>query len=424
LEDLKDRRSMLSLLDLLRRIDAGETTPEAAIRQAHLLIAERDEELRAFAYVDGSARTAADGPLRGVAVGLKDIIDTADMPTEMGSPIYAGWRPRADAAIVSVLRRAGATVIGKTATTPLAFIDPTVTRNPRDPAHTPGGSSSGSAAAVGAGLIPLAVGTQTAGSVIRPASFCGVASVKPSYRLLPTVGVKDFAWTLDTLGLFAATVADAGYALAAVTGRDDLRVDGRALAAPHIGVVTQDFAGAPEDDSAAALDAAAQMAERAGAVVRLLELPPELGEAFRVHQPLQDFEARQALAWEYDNHRDLIGPLLRQALDAAQTLSAEVYDEARRVAHQARLALRQVFQGVDVLLTFSAPGAAPQGFGSTGNARFNKLWTLMGTPCVNIPGLENPHGMPVGVQVIAPFGDDAQALAAAAFVEEAIRRHR
>ena len=143
-----------------------------------------------------------------------------------------------------------------------------------------------------------------------------------------------------------------------------------------------------------------------------------------MHQPLQDYEARQALAWEYDNHRDLLGPLLRQALDAAQTLSAEVYDEARRVAHQARLALRQVFQDVDVLLTVSAPGAAPEGFGSTGNARFNKLWTLMGTPCVNVPGLENPHGMPVGVQVIAPFGDDAQALAAAVFVEDAIRRRR
>jgi Asp-tRNA(Asn)/Glu-tRNA(Gln) amidotransferase A subunit family amidase len=412
---------MLSLLDLLRRIDAGETTPGAAVREAHMAIADRDGDLRAFASVDGSAQAAADGPLRGVAVGLKDIIDTADMPTEMGTPIYAGWRPRADAAIVSALRRAGATVIGKTTTTPLAYLDPTATRNPRNPAHTPGGSSAGSAAAVGAGMIPLAVGTQTAGSVIRPASFCGVASVKPSFRMLPTVGVKCFAWTLDTLGLFAATVADVAYALGAVTGRDDLRVDGRAPAAPRIGVVTQDFAGAPEDDSATALDAAAQMAERAGAAVRSLQLPPALADAFHLHQPLQDYEARQALAWEYDHHRDRLAPLLRRALDEARTISAETYDQARRAAHQARLALREAFKGADVLLTFSAPGAALEGFGSTGNARFNRVWTLMGTPCVNVPGLENAQGMPVGVQVIAPFGRDAEALAAAAFVERTIR---
>src|SRR5215207_10324182 len=335
---------MLSLLDLLRRIDAGETTPEAAIRQAPLLIAERDEELRAFAYVDGSARTAADGPLRGVAVGLKDIIDTADMPTEMGSPIYAGWRPRADAAIVSMLRRAGATVIGKAATTPLAFIDPTVTRNPRDPAHTPGGSSSGSAAAVGAGLIPLAVGTQTGGSVIRPASFCGVAAVKPSFNLLPTVGVKPFAWSLDTLGLFAATVADVAYALAAVTGREALRIDQKTLAAPRIGVVTQDFAGEPDRDEATALDAAVRAAERAGAIVRPVQPSPTLADAFHAHGPLQNYEARQALAWEYDNHRALLGPLLCQLLDEAQTISAEAYDHARGIAHRARLALKDTFK--------------------------------------------------------------------------------
>src|SRR3954470_13702394 len=218
---------MLSLLNLLRRIDAGETTPGAAVREAHMAIADRDGDLRAFASVDGSAQAAAAGPLRGVAVGLKDIIDTADMPTGMGTPIYAGWRPRADAPIVALLRRAGATPIGKTTTTPLAYLDPTPTRNPHSPAHTPGGSSAGSAAAVGAGLIPLAVGTQTGGSLIRPASFCGVASIKPSFRLLPTVGVKAFAWSLDTVGLFAATAADLAYALAAITGRDSLRIDGR-----------------------------------------------------------------------------------------------------------------------------------------------------------------------------------------------------
>jgi len=414
---------MLSLLDLLRSIEAGETTPEAALRQAHQAIAARDDELQAFAYVDGSAQAAASGPLRGVAVGLKDIIDTADMPTQMGTPIYAGWRPRADAAIVSLLHRAGATVIGKTATTPLVYLDPTVTRNPRNPAHTPGGSSSGSAAAVGAGLIPLAVGTQTGGSVIRPASFCGVAAVKPSFRLLPTVGVKPFAWTLDTLGLFAATVADVAYALAAVTGRDALRIDRRTIAAPRIGVMTQDFAGGPDPDGATALDAAARAAERAGAVVRSVRPSPALAEAFHAHGPIQNYEARQALAWEYDSHRALLGPLLRQLLDEAQTIPAEAYDDARGVAHRARLALKEeTFRDVDVLLTHAAPGAAPEGLGGTGDSRFNRVWTLMGTPCVNVPGLETERGLPVGVQIIASFGGDAQALAAAAFVEDALRR--
>src|SRR3954469_22344391 len=414
---------MLSLLDLLRGIEAGETTPEAALRQAHQAIAAQDEELQAFAYVDGSAQAAASGPLRGVAVGLKDIMDTADMPTQMGTPIYAGWRPRADAAIVSALRRAGATVIGKTATTPLVYLDPTVTRNPRNPAHTPGGSSSGSAAAVGAGLIPLAVGTQTGGSVIRPASFCGVAAVKPSFRLLPTVGVKPFAWTLDTLGLFAATVADVAYALAAVTGRDALRIDRRTIAAPLIGVMTQDFAGGPDPDGATALDAAVRAAERAGAVARSVRPSPALAEAFHAHGPIQNYEARQALAWEYDSHRALLGPLLRQLLDEAQTIPAEAYDDARGVAHRARLALKEeTFRDVDVLLTHAAPGAAPEGLGGTGDSRFNRVWTLMGTPCVNVPGLETERGLPIGVQIVASFGDDSQALAAAAFVEDALRR--
>lgn len=414
--------SMLSLLDLLRRIEAGDLAPDAAIRSALEAIAACDGALGAFVHADAAAGAEPAGPLRGIGVGIKDIVDTAEMPTQMGSPLYAGWRPRADAAVVAMLKRAGATVLGKTATTPFAYLDPAATRNPRHPGHTPGGSSSGSAAAVAAGLAPLAVGTQTGGSVIRPASFCGVAAIKPSFRLLPTVGVKAFSWTLDTVGLFAATVADVAYALAAVTGRADLRLDGAALGAPRIGLVTQDYAEPPEQDSIAALDAAVRLAENAGAKVRSVALPPILGEAFRVHQPLQDYEARQALAWEYDRHRDILPPLLRAALDAAQEISAETYDDARGTAHRARAALKGVFAEVDVLLTYSAPGAAPEGLQSTGNARFNQLWTLTGDPCVNVPGLVNGSGLPVGVQVIAPFGRDGRALAAASFLEQAIAR--
>ena len=181
---------MLSILDLLRRMDAGELTPEGAVRLSREAIAAADDDIGAFVTVDHAA-TIREGALRGIATGVKDIIDTADLPTEMGSPIYAGWRPKADAPIVSAPKRAGATVIGKTATTPFAYLDPTVTRNPANHEHTPGGSSSGSAA-VAAGLVPLALGTQTGGSVIRPAAFCGVAGVKPSYRVLPNVGMKTF----------------------------------------------------------------------------------------------------------------------------------------------------------------------------------------------------------------------------------------
>jgi Asp-tRNA(Asn)/Glu-tRNA(Gln) amidotransferase A subunit family amidase len=414
------RPAMLSLIDLLRRIEAREVTPGAATRLALDAITAQDEAVMAFASLDAAAAVGAEGPLRGIAVGVKDIIDTADLPTAYGSPIYAGWRPRADAPVVALARRSGATVIGKTATTPFAYLDPAETRNPRRLDHSPGGSSSGSAAAVAAGMVALALGTQTGGSVIRPASFCGVAAIKPSFRTLPTVGVKAFSWSLDTVGLFAATVRDVAYALAALTGRTGLRVEGRSSASWRIGIVSQDFAGEAEPASAAALETAARAAEAAGASVRQLALPPVLGDAFRAHQPLQDFEARQALAWEYDHHRDALPPRLRQALDEAQTLPVEAYDEARRTARRARVALREVFAEVDVLMTFAAPGAAPRGLASTGDSRFNRLWTLMGDPCVNVPGLVDSSGLPVGIQLIAPFGRDDLALLAGAFLEEAI----
>ena len=411
---------MLSILDLLRRMDEGALTPAASLRDAHEAIIARDTEIGAFVHLDGGAQAQADGPLRGIAVGVKDIVDTADMPTEMGSPIYAGWRPKADAPVVAALRKAGATPIGKTATTPFAFLDPAPTRNPRNPAHTPGGSSAGSAASVAAGFVPLSIGTQTGGSVIRPASYCGVAAIKPSFRLIPTVGVKSFSWALDTVGLFAATVADVAYALAAVTERPDLRIDRRTSDVPRIGVVAQDFAGDPEPDSAAALETAARLAERARAKVRRLPLPAIFGAAWNAHPNIQDYEGRHSLAWEYARHRDALPPLLGRLLDNAQAIDPATYDEARRVAHRARGALDEVFTEIDVLRTFSAPGAAPETLASTGSARFNRLWTLMGNPCVTVPGLTGGSGLPVGVQVIAPFGRDGDALLAARFVEKAL----
>jgi Asp-tRNA(Asn)/Glu-tRNA(Gln) amidotransferase A subunit family amidase len=412
---------MMSVAELQRRIDSGELSPDAAISQSLEAIGAHDKRIGAFVCHAENARAASAGPLRGIAVGIKDIIDTSDFPTEMGSPIYRGWQPRADAAVVQMLKRAGATIVGKTATTAFASLDPTATLNPRNGDHTPGGSSSGSAAAVAAGMIPLALGTQTGGSVIRPASFCGVAAIKPSFPLLPTVGVKCYSWTLDTVGLFAATVRDLAHGLSAMTNRPEL-LPAAAIETPRIGVVTQDFTGAPDATGEQALRTATKAAEGAGASVRALALPEILAEAWRIHPTIQEFEAHQALAWEYRTHHDAMPPLLRGKLDETVGLQPAAYDEARGIARLARGALAEIFDGVDVLLTFSAPGAAPKGLASTGDPRFNRLWTLMGVPCVNIPATIAEGGLPVGVQVIARFGDDAGALAAARFVEEALAR--
>lgn len=417
---------MLSLLDLLRRIDAGHISAQSALSHCLDLIEAREYAVRAFTHIDTHAAAAAQGPLRGIAVGVKDIIDVAGMPTGMGSPIYRDNVARADASITAMLRRAGGTPLAKTTTTAFAFLDPTETLNPHNPAHTPGGSSAGSAAAVGAGMLPLAIGTQTGGSVIRPASYCGTAAIKPSFRLLPTVGVKCYSWALDTLGLFAASVPDLAYALAALGERPDLRLpDDRApdsAAGLRIGLLMQDFAGPPEDDSAAALDAAVKAIEADGAQVTPVSAPEALAAAYNVHGIIQDYESARALAWEYDAHRDQLPPILGETLDAAQHVPAGAYDEARRTAHQARREAKSFMREYDALLTFASPGSAPEGLASTGESRFNRLWTLMGVPAVNVPGFRNAAGLPAGVQIVTGFGRDDKALQVAACVESALQK--
>jgi len=412
---------MISLSDLKRRIDKGELSPEAALSQSLQAIRAQERTIGSFVHRSSSPSAAGEGHLRGIAVGIKDIIDTSDLPTEMGSSIYKGWQPRADASVVRMLKRAGATIVGKTTTTAFAALDPTATLNPRNHGHTPGGSSAGSAAAVAAGMIPLALGTQTAGSVIRPASFCGVAAIKPTYRLLPTVGVKCYSWTLDTVGLFAAGVEDVALALAAIAGRPEL-ANFSLTKPPRIGLVTQDFAGSVEAASDMTLRTAAAAAERAGAAVRTLKLSGVVAEAWQIHPTIQDFEAHRALAWEYQAHHDEIAPKLRAKMDETADILPSAYDEALAIASRARRAMADALADVDVVLTYSAPGAAPEGLASTGDPRFNRLWTLMGVPCINIPAGVGEGGLPVGVQIVARFGEDATALAAARFIEDALRR--
>ncbi len=412
---------MISLSDLKRRIDKGELSPDAALAQSLGTIEAQDKTIGAFVTRANNLRASSEGPLRGIAVAIKDNIDTADLPTEIGSSIYKGWRPRADASVVMMLKRAGATIVGKTTTTTFAALDPTATLNPRNHGHTPGGSSAGSAAAVAAGMVPLALGTQTAGSVIRPASFCGVAAIKPSYRLLPTVGVKTYSWTLDTVGLFAAGVEDLAVALAAITERPELAH--HVLTRPlRIGVVTQDFAGPVEAASDAALRIAAAAAEKTGADVRVLKLPEIFAEAWEAQAIIQDFEAHRALAWEYANHHDEIAPKLRAKMDETAGIAPSAHLEALAIGERACAAFDAALAGVDMILTYSAPGAAPKGLASTGDPRFNRLWTLLGVPCVNVTADIADGGLPVGVQVITRFGEDAKALAAARFLEDALRR--
>jgi Asp-tRNA(Asn)/Glu-tRNA(Gln) amidotransferase A subunit family amidase len=415
---------MMSAIALRSRLSRGETTVQAAIAQSLEAIDHLDRDIRAFVALNREAARQEggkpSGPLAGIALGVKDIIDTADLPTEMGSPIYAGWRPKADAALVMLARNAGATILGKTATTAFAQGDPPATCNPYDRAHTPGGSSSGSAAAVAAGMVPLAFGTQTGGSVVRPASYCGVAAIKPSYRLLPTTGIKCYSISLDTAGLFAATVADAAFALSALTGRD-FSMPGE-MGGPRIGVTRQGFAGEVDLASDAALATAIEALERGGAKVFDLQDPPEFATAWRLHPIIGDGEALRSLAWEWQTHRELIPPKLTEALSAAEIIGPSEFDEARRAGKRARVAAHDFFQDVDAVITFSAPGPAPKGLDSTGDAKFNRLWTLLGVPCVNVPGNRNARGLPVGVQVIAPFGRDDRALGVASLLEAALQR--
>ena len=421
---------MLSALDLARRIEAGDLTPAAALELCAEAIAAREAEVGAFAVLDleRARRTAnergaalASQPLHGLAVGLKDIFDTADLPTEYGSSIYVGHQPAADAAATSLVRRAGGIVIGKTVTTEFAHLDPGLTRNPHNLAHTPGGSSSGSAAGVAAGMFPVALGSQTGGSVIRPASYCGVAGFKPSFGLIPTVGMKCFSWHLDTVGLFAASVADVAFAAEAITKRP-LRVEGTAPPTPRIGVLRRPPWPEASDDMITALEIAARSAVAAGAGVIEVELPPICADAFKAHGTIHDYEGFHSLAYEYDHFRDRIGPNLGTLLDRAAAVTAEAYDSARRTSRRAREAMVGLMSEIDVILTPSAPGAAPRGLGSTGSSTFNRLWTLMGTPCVSVPGLASDDGLPLGVQVVGRYGKDHATLQAARFVEEALAR--
>lgn len=413
--------SPVSFSTLIARRGRGETYPVQMVEESLSRFNAVDETVCAFQFVDPDAVRAEllqrrAGPLEGIAIGIKDIFDTHDMPTEYGSAIYAGHRPKADSALVALCRRAGATILGKTVTTEFAFLTPARTRNPHDLERTPGGSSSGSAAAVACGMVPIAFGTQTGGSTIRPAAYCGVAGYKPSYRMLPVTGMKAFSTTLDTVGVFAAHVGDAASFMEKLTNRD-LTHDGFKRKTVTVGYYRSAIDNQASQAMHKAVETAANALRRSGNEVIDLEEPGELSLAREAHTTIQNFEANQALAFEADNHRDLLSATLRETLEAGRAILPVDYDEARRIAKRGRDALRSVFQSCDVLLLPSAAGAAPSGLASTGDPLFNKLWTLMGTPAVNIPGLSDEHGLPLGVQMVGRFGNDRLTLNVATDLE-------
>ena len=420
----------LSASEAARAIRAGRLTSETLVAACLERIAARDGELAAWAHVAADAslaqaraldRQPARGPLHGVPVGIKDIFDTADMPTEYNSAIYRGHRPRADAAAVTLLRQAGCVVLGKTVTAEFANLHPPATRNPRNPAHTPGGSSSGSAAAVADRMVPLALGTQTAGSVIRPAAFCGVIGLKPSFGSINRTGVKPVSDTLDTIGLFANTVEDAALALNILSSRPVPDFSAK-ITAPRIGVARTSRWNDADAATHAALESAARRLASAGADVKDAALPPAAEALFDAQGLIMNFEAARALAWEQSNHREAISATLLKRLDEGWAVSREQYDNARQTARDARRQFADLMRGYDLLLTPSARGEAPLGLASTGDSLFNRVWTLLGVPSVSLPSGSGPNGLPLGIQIVSAIEQDSALLAHAQWAASALAR--
>lgn len=424
--------SLLPATAAARRLADGVLSA-ADLAEAFLArVAAREPEVRAFVWHDAAAvRRAAEradaarragrpsGPLHGLLFGVKDVLDTADMPSQYGSPIWAGHRPRADASAVALARRAGAIAAGKTVTTEFATRHPGPTANPRNPAHTPGGSSSGSAAGAAAGFFHAGFGTQTAGSVIRPAAFCGAVGFKPSFGALHRGGMKVMSESLDTIGLIAGSVGDCALFMAGLTGHDHGDPDARPDAAPRLGVCLGPTADQAAPETLALIERVAAAAGKAGAAVAELRLPSVMDQAMEAHPVVMNMESAHALAWELDNAAAQISPVLRERMDWARSRPPAALDEARRAFAAARAAFADAVAPFDALLTPSAPGEAPEGLGWTGDPAFNSLWTLLHVPCVTVPAGEGPKGLPLGVQIVTGFGRDRAALAWAEWVRAA-----
>jgi Asp-tRNA(Asn)/Glu-tRNA(Gln) amidotransferase A subunit family amidase len=424
----------LSASDAARAIRDGAISSEQLVQACLARVREADGAVQAWAHLDPEhALTQArardldrqegrpTGPLHGVPVGLKDIIDTLDYPTEDGTVLHAGRTPVHDATVVAMLRAAGAVVLGKTVTTECAYFAPGKTRNPHNPEHTPGGSSSGSAAAVAAGMVPLALGSQTNGSTIRPASFCGIYGFKPTHGLVPRGGMLQLSRTLDHVGLFARTLEDLALLGEQVVGHDPRDPDTRARARPaFVSVAAEEpplppllaFVKTPAWERAAddLKEGFAELVAALGERVVEIELPDSARQAWDWQRTIMEAEMAANFAAEWERGRDKLSPQLRALLERGRDARAFDYQTALARIAPLNEGFAEIFERCDAILTPSAPGTAPKGLDSTGDPAFCTLWTLCGMPAVSLPLMKGENGLPMGVQLVGPRSADARLL--------------
>ena len=418
----------LTAIQAARAIATGEVSAEELMRACLSRIAGRDSVVRAWASLDAERSLAEAllcdrgprrGPLHGVPIGVKDVLNTADLPTEMGSPIYSGFRPRADAACVAMLRAAGAIVVGKTVTCEFAGVEPGPTVNPRDATRTPGGSSSGSAAAVADFMVPVALGTQTGGSVLRPASFCGVVGYKPSYGTVSREGLKFAAESLDTIGVIARTPEDAGMIVDVLAGREPAPVR-RLTRPPRLAVcMTYLWESKASQETRDCVARVADLARAAGASVVDLDLPPHFSRLSGTRDVINDVERARSLAWEWSYRREDVSERMRATIARGRAISSDIYYDELRFARNARVEFDALVGGFDGVIAPCVNGEAPAGLDYAGDPSFQSLWTLLHTPAITLPAHRGPNDMPVGVQIIGRRRTGRQLIALATWLQAA-----
>jgi Asp-tRNA(Asn)/Glu-tRNA(Gln) amidotransferase A subunit family amidase len=402
--------NQLTVAEAAQAIATGRITSEALVRACLARIDVREDVVHAWAALDPDAALsqaracdsqAPRGPLHGVPIGIKDVLNTSDYPTQMGSPIYAGNRSRADASCVALLRAAGAIVLGKTVTCEFAGVAPGATTNPIDPERTPGGSSSGSAAAVADGMVPLALGTQTGGSVLRPASFCGLIGFKPTFGTINREGLKFAAESLDTIGLIGQTVEDIALVMAALTGPRDWRPR-RLDTPPRLGLCkTYLWDEKASSETAECVDRAAAALRAAGASVEHFALPDSFRRLTAAREIINNVERARSLAWEWAHHRSSLSPQLVRTIELGLAVPEDDYRAALQLAEEARLTLDAQLAEFDGLVAPCVNGEAPVGLTYAGDPAFQAIWTLLHVPTMTIPAHRGAHGMPVGIQFVA-----------------------
>ena len=420
----------LTATEVVAAVKSGRTTCEAVTRACLERIAAREPEVQAWQYLDPEQaiaearardRTDKSGALIGVPFNVKDIIDTGDMPTEYGSPIYAGFRPRADASCVALSRKAGAVLLGKAVTTEFANFHPSRTHNPLDLARTPGGSSAGSAASVADNMAALSVGSQTSGSTVRPASFCGVYGYRPTYGELRCAGMMEAAASLDTVGLIARSIEDIALYRDVLLGQKPVPIADN-LSAPRIGFRRTHLWSLLEPSTQQLFEDAAKKLARAGAKVEDVTLPPEFDGIPEAHRLISGFEFARNLAWEVEHHWEKISATLRAGrLTDGLTCSYETYLESRTLAERCRQQIGPIQEDYDILLTTCATGEAPLGFATTGIAKLALIWTTMHVPAVSVPVFKGPAGMPIGAYLVGKRSRDRELFAHARWVQKVLR---